>query len=130
MGRYDWLVEKIGKLMRDPPKEDEFFGVGEGDDRLREPALECSYRIHDDGSQSIGCMLVLPSRRPEPAVVPLPLFSFTRKYGRRGWHLKCDEKLISHWLWQELVNLERRDSLFPLSEAKKDLILEDNLNQL
>ena len=130
MSRYDWLVGKIGKLMRCPPKEDEFFGVGEGDDYLREPALECSFRIGDDGSQSIGCLLVAQSRRPGFGCETIPLFSFTRKSGRRGWHLKCDERLISHWLWQELVNLERRDSLPPLSEAEQDLILEDNLNQL
>lgn len=130
MSRYEWLFGKIRSLMDGAPNGDEFFGVGEGDDGLREPQLQCSCRVLDDGSQLIEGLLVTDSRRPGFGVEMTPLFSFRRKAGKRGWHLDCDEKLVSHWMWKELVRLERRDDLCGLSEAEKDLILEDNLNQL
>ena len=125
---YDTLLSKLSDLMKGGLQDGYMWGITGLDKRDTHIELQCY--VDKKGDSHISGLLVLESKRPEPAFVLLPLFSFRRKSGKRGWHLKCDEKLVPHWLWKELRRLERRDDLCELSEAKKDLILEDNLNQL
>lgn len=125
---YDFLLRKLSESMKDGAHDGYLFGA-HGLDR-RDTHIQCECSVDKEGSSLISGMLVLESKRQEPAAFLVPLFSFRRKAGKKGWHLKCDEKLVSHWLWNELVRLERRDGLCELSEAEKDLILEDNINQL
>lgn len=127
-GGWDILVRKLSELMEGRFESGYIWGIPGLDARDTFIELQCFVDKH--GGRSISGLLRLESRRPETGSLFLPIFSFKRRAGRKHWRLKCDENLVSHWLWKELRSLEREDGKGGLSEAEKDLILEDNLNQL
>lgn len=106
-GGLESLSLKLSELMGGGFESGLMHDSGCLDRRGTRVRLQC--HAGGDGDLLISGLLVLESRRPEPAPLLLPMFSLRKKAGGGGWKVKRDERLTPYWLWRELGRLARMD---------------------